>query len=93
MNIDLIGPVPDTPIKPTYKYTLWCFYDREDNLLFVSKNVNQANLKDTEWWYDKAYIKCTHYASAGEVEDAKFAAMQEGKSRWNTHNNDRSKDV
>jgi hypothetical protein len=88
MNIDLIGPT-DNDYKPkqALKYTLWCFYDKDDNLLYVTKNVNQGVMKLKDWWYDAVRTEIRHFATAGELEDAKIETMHQGKSKWNVHYN------
>lgn len=87
MSIDLIGPIDARPAKPKRKFTLWCFYDKGNNLLYVTKNVNQAVMRNKDWWCDADHVNMFHYETAGELEDAKLAAIQLGKSKWNIKQN------
>jgi hypothetical protein len=87
MSIDLFDKdIVGGQEKPLMRFTLWRFFDKDDHLLYVTKNVNQNVMKSKEWWYDAVRCEIEHYASAGEVEDAKFCAIQDEAPQFNVHN-------
>jgi hypothetical protein len=81
MNIELFDPEMVKSKQP--KYSLWRFFNKDDELLYVSQKPNPAILMTKKWWFDTHHIMVEHFSSYDELLDAKAAAISNEDPKWN----------
>ena len=89
MDIELFDPnMPPTQPKQNsqsrLKYSLWRFYNKNNELSYISQKPNPAILMNKDWWFDTAYVDVKHFASSDDLIDAKAVAMDTENPAWNT---------
>jgi hypothetical protein len=76
---------PKSAPKPTSgDFHLWKLYNKNKELLFVTKNPNQQFLIKEDWFGDVVSITVEHYGNAEDLSAAKIAAITDGKPKWNS---------
>jgi len=80
MSIDLI--TPNQPAVPP-KHSLHKLYDKQGDLLYVSKNPNFTVLMRNKWWWNVDHIDITHYNNYEDMMEAKAVAITNGPSKHN----------
>jgi hypothetical protein len=81
MDIELFDP---DIIKPKQlKYSLWRFYDKNDNLLYVSQKPNPALLMPKTWWFNTHHVTIEHFSSYDDLLNAKAVAVDSENPKWN----------
>jgi hypothetical protein len=83
MSILDIGPIDDLQTKP--KYSLHKFYNKDDELVYVSKKPNFALLMRNNWWWTVVRSEINHFDSLDEQEAAKSRAINNEQAKWNSH--------
>lgn len=67
------------------KHSLWHFYDKDDELLYVSQKPNPVILMKRHWWFDTTHIKIKHFTSLDALAEAKATAIYNDDPKWNSH--------
>jgi hypothetical protein len=76
-------PTPSQSEEGT-KYILYRLYNKQGDLLFVSKTTNFQRVVSESWWTTVVRIQLEHYSSPEDLSKAKIAAILEEKPKWNS---------
>jgi excinuclease UvrABC nuclease subunit len=74
------------------KQTLYRFYDSNDDLLYVGitkffEPRLKQHYKNSEWFFETAFVRLEHFKTRREVEDAESYAIKTEQPKYNIAKN------
>jgi hypothetical protein len=84
-NDDFLNVTMDPEPTKKLKYSLHKFFDKNGELVYVSKKPNFAIMMRNNWWWDIVRTEITHYDSLDEQEAAKCRAINNDGAKFNSH--------
>lgn len=82
MELVDLPPTNSQETKPP-KGSLWRFFNKEDELLYVSIKPNPALMCKNDWWGAVCRIEIEHFDSKDTLSDAKATAIYNELPKWN----------
>lgn len=80
-----LNDLVDKPKAAPKTYSLWRFYNYNDELLYVSQKPNPAILMTYDWWPDTDHVQIKHFHSMDALADEKSRAIYNEDPKWNSH--------